>query len=184
MAMTVDTRLFTADDLLRIPEDGSRYELVEGELKKRMSPAGYDHGDIAMNIGAHLKAYVRAHRLGKVFAAETGFLLSRNPDTVLAPDVSYVRTERLMRPRGRGYFIGYPDLAVEVISPDDLYTDVDEKTQHYLKAGTPAVVIVNPRTGTVHVHRGTNDMRAMTDTLEVDEVVPGWKMPLAEVFEE
>jgi len=183
MRVTVDARLFTANELLRLPDDGSRYELVEGELK-RMSPAGYDHGDIAMNIGAHLKTYVRKHRLGKVFAAETGFLLSRDPDTVLAPDVSYVRTERLLRPRGRGYFIGHPDLAVEVISPDDLYTDVDEKTQHYLRAGTPAVVIVNPRTGTVHVHRTTNDMRAMTDVLEVDEVVPGWKMPLAEIFEE
>lgn len=181
--MTVDTRLFTADELLRLPDDGSRYELVEGELK-RMSPAGYDRGDIAMNIGAHLKAYVRAHRLGKVFAAETGFLLSRSPDTVLAPDVSYVRTERLMRPRGRGFYVAPPDLAVEVISPDDLYTDVDEKTQQYLKAGTPAVAIVNPRTGTVHVHRSTNDVRAMTDTLEVDDVVPGWKMPLDEVFEE
>jgi Uma2 family endonuclease len=180
--MTVDTRLFTADELLRLPNDGSRYELVQGELKK-MSPAGYDHGDIAMNIGANLKAYVRTHGLGKVFAAETGFLLSRNPDTVLAPDV-YVRTERLMRPRGRGFFAGPPDLAVEVISPDDLYTDVDEKTQQYLKAGTSAVVIVNPRTGTVQVHRGVSDVRTMSDMLAVDDVVPGWKMPLAEVFEE
>jgi Uma2 family endonuclease len=182
MPMTVDTRLFTADELLRLPQDGFRYELVQGELK-RMSPAGYDHGDIAMNIGAHLKAHVRAHHLGKVFAAETGFLLSRNPDTVLAPDVSYVRTERLMPARGRGYFAGCPDLAVEVISPDDLYTDVDEKTQHYLRAGTRAVVIVNPRTGTVHVHRGPSDMKAMTETLAVDDVVPGWKMPLSEIFE-
>jgi Uma2 family endonuclease len=180
--MTVDTRPFTADELLRLPDDGWRYELVQGELK-RMSPAGYDHGDIAMNIGAHLKAYVRAHRLGKVFAAETGFLLSRSPDTVLAPDVSYVHTERLMRPRGRGFFVGHPDLAVEVISPDDLYTDVDEKTQQYLKAGTSAVVIVNPRTGTVQVHRGSNDVRTMPDMLDVDDVVPGWKMPLAEIFE-
>ena len=183
MGVTVDTRLFTADEMLRLPEDGFRYELVQGELK-RMSPAGYDHGDIAMNIGAHLKAYVRAHRLGKVFAAETGFLLSRNPDTVLAPDVSYVRTERLMRPRGRGYFLGYPDLAIEVISPDDLYTDVDDKTERYLQAGTPAVVIVKPKTGTVLVYRAMNDVTAMSDALEVDDVVPGWKMPLAEVFEE
>lgn len=177
--MTVEARLITADELLRMPHDGYRYELVRGELRK-MSPAGYHHGDIAMAIGAHLRTYVAAKRLGKVFAAETGFVLSRDPDTVLAPDAAFVRAERLLPP-GPGYFPGPPDLAIEVISPSDLYTEVLEKTREWLHAGTPAVVVVEPRTQAVDVHRSSGTTR-VTDVLELDDIVPGWHMPLAEVL--
>lgn len=178
--MSVDTRVFTADELLRLPDDGSRYELVRGELRK-MSPAGYDHGDIAMTIGAHLKMFVRAHRLGKVFAAETGFLLSRNPDTLLAADVTFVRAERVL-PRGPGFFPGPPDLAVEVISPSDLYSAVREKTREWLRGGTRAVVVVDPRTMDIDVHRATGAVR-VENTLTVEDILPGWSMSVAEIFE-
>lgn len=179
--MTVDARVFTADELLRLPDDGSRYELVRGELRQ-MSPAGYDHGDIAMTIGAHLKTYVRAHRLGKVFAAETGFMLARNPDTVLAADAAFVRTERVL-PRGPGFFPGPPDLAVEVISPSDSYSNVVVKTREWLRGGTRAVVVVDPPTMNVEVHRPSGAVTRINDVLAVDDVVPGWTLPLAEIFE-
>ena len=178
--MTVDARLLTADELLRLPDDGFRHELVRGELRK-MSPAGYDHGEIAMTIGAHLKMFVRAHRLGKVFAAETGFLLARNPDTVLAPDAAFVRAERVL-PRGRGFFPGPPDLAVEVISPSDTYSGVVEKTREWLRGGTRAVIVVDPSTAVVEVHRASGSV-LVEAVLSVDEVVPGWTLPLAELFE-
>src|SRR6476646_2618258 len=111
--MTVDTRLMTADELLRMPDDGFRYELVRGELKK-MSPAGSKHGRIGMRIGVRLGAYVLDHKLGETFTSETGFLLARNPDTVRCPDVSFVHTERIVD--SDDLFLGSPDLAIEVIS--------------------------------------------------------------------
>jgi Uma2 family endonuclease len=178
--VSVDTRLFTAEELLRMPDDGYRYELVQGELRK-MSPAGHEHAEIAANIIEHLKAHVRAHRLGKVYS-EGGFVLGRSPDTMRAPDAAFVRTDRLV-PRGPGFFPGAPDLAVEVISPNDLYVEVDEKTSQYLRAGTRAVIVVNPRNGAVRVHRA-NGVTEVADVLDVDDIIPGWKMTRAEIFAE
>jgi len=119
--MTVDTRFFTADELLRLPDDGYRYELVRGELRK-MSPAGSRHGVVAAAIIGSLAPFVREHSLGKVFTSETGFLIQRDPDTVRAPDCAFVQTERFIDTPG--YFPGAPDLAVEVISPGDSYSEV------------------------------------------------------------
>jgi Uma2 family endonuclease len=109
--------MFTADELLHLSATGRRYELVKGELFE-MPPAGARHGDVAMQIGALLNAHIRTHQLGKVFAAETGFILRRDPDTVRAPDASFVSQERL--PTGElptGFMELPPDLAVEVVSP-------------------------------------------------------------------
>jgi Uma2 family endonuclease len=177
--MTVDTRLLTADELLRLPDDGSRYELVQGELKK-MSPSGLEHGRIAARIAIHLGAHVRQHRLGEVYIAEAGFVLTREPDTVRAPDVSFVRADRVVSTSG--FMPGAPDLSVEVISPSDLATEVHRKTEQYLRAGTRAVVVVDPENRIVYVHR-TSGPESVTTVLVVDDVVPGWKMPLSEIFE-
>ena len=177
--MTIDARLLTADELLRLPDDGFRHELVRGELRK-MSPAGARHSRIAVRIAARLLAYVEQHRLGAVYGADGGFILSRNPDTVRAPDVSFVRAERVLDTAG--FMPGAPDLAVEVISPSDLYSEVDAKTLEYLRAGTRAVVIVEPEKRTVRVHRASGSV-LVEDVLSVDEVVPGWTLPLSELFE-
>src|SRR5262245_36616574 len=118
---------FTADELLRLPDDGFRYELIHGELR-RMSPAGSKHGVVAMNIALSLGSHVRTHALGRVFAAETGFLLSQDPDHVRAPDSAFVRKERADEVGDtEKFWPGPPDLAVEVISPSDTYTDVEER---------------------------------------------------------
>jgi Uma2 family endonuclease len=179
MSMTVEARVFTADELLEMPDDGFRHELVEGELQK-MSPAGSRHGRIAGRIMSSLGAYVRQHRLGEVFVAEAGFLLARNPDTVLVPDGAFVRAERMSD--DDGFVIGTPDVALEVISPSDRFSDVVEKTVKYLRYGTSAVIVVEPRTREITVHRPTAPTR-IADVLEVPDVIPGWKMPLAEIFE-
>ena len=160
---------------------------------RKMPPAGHVHGEYAMSVGISLGAYVKANGLGKVYAAETGFLLASDPDHVRAPDGAFVRRERAEAAEDApGFFPGAPDLAVEVVSPSDRYTEVDEKVADWLDAGTLAVVVVNPRRRTVNVHRSPTDgcltARQVTalsesDTLDVSDVAPGWRMPVKEIFE-
>ncbi len=125
--MTIETRHTTAEELLRMPDDGFRYELVGGELRK-IAPAGNKHGYVTMNLSGPLHRHVKANKLGQVYAAETGFLLARDPDTVRAPDAAFVRQARLDETgEVEGYWPGVPDLAFEVISPSDTHTEVVEK---------------------------------------------------------
>lgn len=175
--MTVATEM-TADELLRMPDDGSRYELVRGELRK-MSPSGAQHSAIGMRIGARLATYILARKLGEVYGADGGFRLERQPDTVLAADVAFVRAERFVDTAK--FFEGPPDLAVEVISPSDTFTDVEEKTRRWLSAGTRVVVVVNPRTQSVFVYRESG-IEQVNDVLAIEDVVPGWKLPLSDLF--
>jgi Uma2 family endonuclease len=178
-------QLTTADELLRYPDDGYRYELVKGELKK-MAPAGFEHGTLAMEFGTLLNVHVRANGLGRVTSAETGFKLTTDPDTVRAPDAAFISQKRLDEVGSvQGYWPGAPDLAVEVISPNDLYTEVSEKVAEWLRAGSRMVVVVNPRTQQVLVHAPDSDVKVLEigDTLVGGEVVPGWQLPIKELFE-
>ena len=183
--MATTTRRVTAEELLRMPRGGFRYELVRGELRK-MPPAGQTHGEYALSIGASLRAHARANGLGKAYGAETGFKLGSDPDHVRAPDAAFVSNERLRQiGESAGFALGAPDLAVEVMSPNDRYADVGEKVADWLDAGTLAVVVVEPRSRTVRVHRSQADVEDLgeSDTLEVGDVVPGWRMPVREIFE-
>jgi Uma2 family endonuclease len=176
----------TADDLLRMPDDGFRYELVRGELRK-MAAAGHRHGRVAINVTLPLGQYVQSHNLGIVYAAETGFRLASDPDTVRAPDVAFVRRERAEAVGdAEGYWPGAPDLAVEVVSPRDTYTEVEEKILAWVDAGTRMVIVVNPRKRSVTVYRSRSDIIVLVlsenDVLDAGEVVPGWTMPVRDVF--
>ena len=125
--MSLTPALLRADDLFRMPRDGWRYELVEGVLH-RIPSAGFDHGSIAGRFGGLLFTHVHPRKLGRVLAAETGFLVSSDPDTVLAPDVAFVGKERLVSfEPGHPYFPGAPDFLVEVLSPSDTYSEVEKK---------------------------------------------------------
>ena len=183
--MTTPTkhRITTAEELFNMPDDGYRYELVRGELRK-MAPSGSEHGDISADIHGSLHPYVRANNLGRTRIADPGFILERGPDTVRAPDVAFVRRERI-EAIGKTVFFWpeAPDLAIEVISPNDRYTEVNEKVDDYLAAGTRMVVVVNPRNRTVNVHTPDGAVTLkMGDTLDGGEVVPGWQMPVADMF--
>lgn len=117
--MAVTHKPVTAEELLEIPDDGLRRELIRGEVRT-MAPEGNVHGRITMNVSTSLDQNVRANGLGVVFAAETGFKISTNPDTVRAPDAAFVRQERVEAVgEAEGYWPGAPELALEVVSPND-----------------------------------------------------------------
>jgi Uma2 family endonuclease len=174
----------TAEELLAMPKDGFRYELLKGELKK-MSPAGFDHGAVGMSLSMLLAQYVKAHNLGVVCMAKTGFKIAANPDTVLAPDVSFVRRQRIPQSgRPKAFWPGAPDLAVEVVSPGDTKREVAEKVQDWLKAGSDAVWVVNPKNRTVTIHRPQTEAITLGENDELDgqTVVPGFRCLVAEIF--
>lgn len=170
----------TAEELLRAGDIG-RCELVRGELHM-MIPPGARHGVITVNLTAPIANHVKANGLGTVLAAETGFCLARDPDTVRAPDVAFVRTDR-PKP-DRGYYPGAPDLAVEVLSPDDRPGYVRDKVAEWLEAGAHAVWVVDPRTRTVVIHESGGEPREYgeADTLPGGDVLPGFELAVREVF--
>ena len=177
-------KLVTAEELLRMPDDGFRYELIRGELI-RMTPAGHQHGRLVVNVTTPLDQHVRQHHLGVVYGAETGFQLASDPDVVRAPDAAFVRRERAAEVGDvEGYWPGAPDLAVEVISPGDLYTEVEDKVLAWLAAGARMVVVINPRTRTATVYRSRTDVTVLgeEDGLDGGDVVPGWMMPVRDLF--
>ena len=183
--MTTQTKLMTAEELFNMPDDGyHRYELVRGELRT-MTPPGAYHGKSASRVGIHLAIHVNENDLGEVYIAEVGFLIGSNPDHVRAPDIAFVRREREDEVGEiHGYFPGPPDLAIEVISPNDIYREVDEKVQDWLDAGTRMVIVINPRRREVRLHAPQADAIVLIpgDTLDGGDVVPGWRIPVRTVF--
>ncbi len=181
--MSTTTRV-TADQLLHMPADGCRYELIAGELKK-MTPAGWKHGAVGGELSAMLGAHVRQHDLGRVLLAETGFLLTRDPDTVRAPDIAFIAKDRwAAASHDETFWPGAPDLAVEVVSPADTVSEVDDKVRAWLDAGAGAVWIVDPKSRNVTVYRSATDIQTLTedDDLRGGDVVPGFRCRVGEIF--
>jgi Uma2 family endonuclease len=178
--------LVTADELLALPTGtGKRYELVVGELRV-MSPAGWRHGQVASNLPAILGPYVRAQRLGRGFAAETGFLLGRDPDTVRAPDFAFIAKDNLpTEDPSEAFWPGAPDLAVEVLSPNDRMGEVDEKIAAWLEAGCRAVWVVDPELETVTLYHSRTDVRVVVagEQLADEIVLPGFACLVDELFQ-
>ena len=181
--MTTKTKLVTAEELIQMPDDGCRYELVRGELIK-MAPPGLRHGRLALHLARHLADHVEAEDLGVAFA-ETGYYLRTAPDTVRAPDASFISRARLDEVgETDDYWPGAPDLVVEVISPNDRYTDVEAKVAEWLDAGVRMVIVVNPRRRSVRVHRSPTEVDDLVegDSIDGGDAVPGWRMPISGLF--
>jgi Uma2 family endonuclease len=181
--MSPPTALMTADDLLRTHVPDKRTELVRGVLVVR-EPAGSRHGLVTMNLGAELAVYAKRTGAGAVYAAETGFKLSTNPDTVRAPDIAFVTRDRLPPPATTGYPALAPDLAVEVLSPGDRPGEVVAKVADWLSAGTRLVWVVDPerRLARVYRHDSSETFVTAEAALDGEDVLPGFSCPLASIL--
>ena len=149
-----------------------------------MSPAGFRHGRFAAEIAAAVANFVKPRGLGVVTGAETGFFIARDPDTVRAPDVGFVRADRLAGIEPAGFFPGAPDVAVEVLSPSDRASEVNAKVRDWLDAGSRMVWVVDPENQTVAVYSSPSGavILGASETLLGGEVLPGFTLPLGEIF--
>jgi Uma2 family endonuclease len=176
----------TADELFQYSHEPFRTELIAGRLVE-MEPAGGVHGVVAAQIGWLLANHVLPRGLGKVFGAETGFLLETDPDTVRAPDASFLSRERIQALGGipAGYIPGAPDLAFEVNSPGDRRGEVASKSRSWLQAGAKAVVVVDPRRRTATIHRGAGAPRTFhgSERLELEDILPGFSPSLGDFLD-
>jgi Uma2 family endonuclease len=181
----VATRLITAEDFLRMPDDGHRYELIEGVVY-RMPPAGDEHGVVTYELSRHIGNHVAANRLGRVYAAETGFVVSRGPDTVLGPDIMFVRADRLPPGRpGRGPLTTVPDHVVETVSPSDRDSKIKERVDRYLAAGVSTVWCLFPEESVVTIHRPNQPPLRLQapDALDGGDILPGFCLSVAAIFD-
>lgn len=170
-------RNMTAQELFYYSHEPFRTELIAGRLFE-MDPAGALHGAAAARICRLLANHVIAHKLGEVFGAETGYVLAKDPDTVRAPDASFVTRARIEALGGipSEYFPGPPDVAFEISSPRDRRGEVESKTRSWLQAGTGAVIVVDPRRRIATIHRppGASQSYSDDEVLDLDDLLPGF----------
>ncbi len=185
MATTKKPKLLTADDLLRLYSKGVRGELIRGVLCETVA-AGIEHGKIAANLVIAIGGFIKPGRLGTLVASDAGIRLQRFPDTVREPDVAFISAERLpLDARVRGYAEVPPDLVVEIVSPSDTIQAVNDKAIMWLSFGVTLAWVVNPDARTVEVHRASGPVVTLydDDSLAGGEVLPGFVLPVKEIFE-
>ena len=182
--MTTAKKLLTADDLLAMPDDGKRYELIRGELIE-MPPTSHNPSRVAVRFGRRIGNFAEEHDLGHDVGADAGIHIERDPDTVRVPDYGFISYERMAEPPPpRGYADVIPDLVLEVVSPNDRQPDIDAKTQMWLEAGVQLVLVAYPETREVHAHHddGSVVRYGMGDTVVGDPVLPGFACPVDDIF--
>ncbi len=173
----------TAEELFALGENRPG-ELVRGELRE-MAPPGAEHGAVAARLGWRLARYVEENDLGVVLIGDAGFQLASDPDTVRGPDIAFIRRDRIPATGlPRGYWPGAPDLAVEIVSPSDRYEEVEERVADYLAAGAQIVWVVSPGLRTVTVRRSNTPpvLLSEADVLEVEDLLPGFRIRVGEIF--
>ena len=178
-----DLSLVSADELERYSTGDFRYELVEGRVV-RMSPVGFEHGRIVARMIALLRRHVDERQLGEVIT-EVGFKLASNPDTVRAPDIAFVRTERIPVPAPRGFLMFSPDVAIEVLSPADRPADVLTKVDEYLDHAVPLVVVIDPEQRIATSYRRLMTpvvVRHENDVITLGDVLPEFTLRLRNLF--
>jgi Uma2 family endonuclease len=174
--------LITGEELSRMPDLGP-CELVEGRIVP-MPPTSYTHGEIEADVSAALKAYARETGKGRVMGGEVGIYVRRDPDTVRAADVLFISHERYARRQSRSYLDVAPELVVEILSPDDLWSEVMEKLSEYFAAGVNAVWVLDPRRREVFSYRSLTEVQQFGagQILTDEELLPGLALAVSELF--
>lgn len=184
MTVASEQKIWTDEKFMALPEDG-RYELVNGELVE-MGNSGMEHGWIASNLIISLGGFVRSHKLGVICDSSTAFSMKNGNKR--SPDVSFVVKDRLqgMKRLPKGYFQGSPDLAVEILSPNNTVEEIHDKIVEYFENGSRLVWVAHPDEQFVLVYHGSSPdgFLRMGDVLNGEDVVPGFTLPVAELFAE
>jgi Uma2 family endonuclease len=185
MSVASEKKVWTDEEFMALPDDGGRYELVDEEVVD-MGNSGMEHGNISAYLCGLIELYVRPKKLGVTCDSSTAFTLKSGNKR--SPDVSFVSKERLqgLRRLPKGFFQGAPDLAVEVISPSNTFEEIYTKLVEYFDNNCRVVWVINPDERSVVVYRQPQPDRLlkMTDSLDGEEVIPGFTLPVAELFAE
>lgn len=170
--------------LERLPDDGCRRELIRGELIE-MSPVSPQHGRVVGRLSARVVDYALDHDLGEVYVGDTGWRLEYAPDTVLAPDIAFVRKARVADVNEVGFAKTFPDLAIEVLSPSNTAAEMILKLKIYSSSGVSTVWIIEPTRQVAEMHRkGQPVIRlGLDDSLEEPELLPGFSLKLRDLFQ-
>ena len=173
----------TAAELYRLGDIGPA-ELINGEIVTHM-PTGHPHGFIENIIGALLFIYLQTNRIGRALTGEVGIITKRRPYTVRAADVAYISHARLSQTSADGYLDVAPELVVEIMSPGNVWSEVQEKLAEYFALGVQLVWVVDPRLEQIHVYRALEMVRLLhkADTLTGEDVLPGFQVTLTEIFD-
>ncbi|WOB43402.1 Uma2 family endonuclease [Thermoleptolyngbya oregonensis NK1-22] len=180
-----EPKVWTDAEFMALPQDGHRYELVNGELID-MGNSGMEHGWFASNLMIVLGGFVRTHKLGVMCDSSTAFAMKNGNRR--SPDVSFVAKDRLqgLRRLPKGFFQGAPDLAVEVLSPSNTVEEIHDKIVEYFENGTRLVWVIHPDEQYVLIYHSPSPDRLLRlqDALDGESVVPGFSLAVAELFEE
>jgi Uma2 family endonuclease len=182
--METAVKVWTDEELMALPKNGHKHELINGEII--MSPTGYRHEDIAAAVLVAMRQHACQHKLGSVCGSSLGCWMASG--NLLSPDVSFIHRTRI--PRGQDavkrYFQGAPDLVVEILSPWDRTVRTHDKMVEYFDSGARMAWVINPEEKSALVYRGAEAGRLLrgTDALDGEDVLPGFRLPLMELFAE
>jgi Uma2 family endonuclease len=182
--MATTEKLLTAEEFEALPDDGKRYELIDGELRE-MAPAVNWHGEVESNLVIRLGGHVQAHGLGRVSCGEVLYIVRRDPDRVRAADIAFIRQERVPSLEARQHIMEViPDLVVEILSKSDTIAEISDKIDDWLGTGVQLLWIVDPFRRTVTIYQPGCDPTLLGEhaTLEGDSILPGFRCAVAEMF--
>lgn len=185
MSTSAQLQTMTAEQLYAMPDDGLRHELAHGWLVSELQP-GIRHGCVAMRVGVLLDTFIREHQLELIVSSEAGFVLHRSPDTVRAPDIAVIARQRYLSLEANSKAMpGAPDLAVEVLSPSNRWSEVHAKVADYLAAGTILIWVVDPAAEHVRCYRSLLEPKLLTgsQSLTAEELLPDFSVPISRIFQ-
>ncbi len=185
MATALDTKLLTAEEYARLPDDGRVTELVRGVVVEMNRPFT-SHGYYLISIASLLRAFVQQHQLGRVVGGDAGVVTQRKPDSVRGPDIAFYSYQRIPSgPLPEGYWPVSPELVIEIRSKDDRWKDIYQKVGEYLSADVLTVAVVDPEQQRVHLFSADRETAVLnsSDQLTFPDILPGYEIVVARLFD-